>query len=80
MNRFIEHSHVVTTNKYNSITDFHTTKHSTLELLSLPALVFVTAHNNGFSFTMSSLSVSWQRILHRNYNHHAPDITVLQHT
>jgi hypothetical protein len=57
MNRFIDHSQVVTTNKYNTITDVHTTKHSTLEL-SLLSLVFVTALNNGYSFTMFSLSVS----------------------
>jgi hypothetical protein len=34
MARFIDRSQVVTTDKYNTITDFHTTKHSTLELLS----------------------------------------------
>jgi hypothetical protein len=47
MNRFIDHSQVVTTNKYNTITDFHSTEHSTLEHLSLLSLVFVTALNNG---------------------------------
>jgi hypothetical protein len=30
MNRFIERSRVVTTTKYNTVTDFHTRKHSTL--------------------------------------------------
>jgi hypothetical protein len=37
---FIDHLQVVTTNNYNSITDFHTTNHSTLSLLSLLSLVF----------------------------------------
>jgi hypothetical protein len=45
---FIDHSHVITTNKYNTVTDFHTTKYS--------ALVF------SVYFHGSSLSVSWQRI------------------
>jgi hypothetical protein len=48
MNRFIEHSKVVTTTEYNTVTDFHTTKHSTL--------IFTVY------FHKSSLSVSWQRI------------------
>jgi hypothetical protein len=39
MNRFIEHSQVVTTTKYNTVTDFHTRNHSTLSLLPL---VFTT--------------------------------------
>jgi hypothetical protein len=60
---FIDHSQVVTSNTYNTVTDFHTTKHSTLEFSSLLLLVFVTALNNGYSFTVFSLSVSWQRIL-----------------
>jgi hypothetical protein len=30
MNRFIEHPQVVITIKYNIVTDFHTTTHSTL--------------------------------------------------
>jgi hypothetical protein len=56
MNRFIGRSHVVTTNKYNTDTDFHTTKHSTLELHSLLSLVFVTAPNNGYSLTVFTLN------------------------
>jgi hypothetical protein len=40
VNRFIDHSQVVTTNNYNNIADFHTTNHSTLSLLSLFPLVF----------------------------------------
>jgi hypothetical protein len=40
MNRIIDHLRVVTTNKYNTIADFHITDHSTLSLLSLLSLVF----------------------------------------
>jgi hypothetical protein len=29
-NRFIKNLQIVTTNNYNTVTDFHTTKHSTL--------------------------------------------------
>jgi hypothetical protein len=39
VNRFIDYLHVVTTNIYNTITDFHTTNHSTLSLLSIPSRV-----------------------------------------
>jgi hypothetical protein len=39
MNRFIDHSHVVTTNNYNTLADLHTTNHFTLSLLSLFLLV-----------------------------------------
>jgi hypothetical protein len=35
VNRFIDHSQVVTTNNYYIIADFHTTDHSTLSFLSL---------------------------------------------
>jgi hypothetical protein len=48
MNRFIEHSQVVTTTKYNTVADFHTTNHSTLTY--------------SVYFQQSSLSISWQRI------------------
>jgi hypothetical protein len=48
MNRFIEHSQVVDTAKYNTVTDFHTRNHSTLVY--------------SVYFHLSSLSVSWQRI------------------
>jgi hypothetical protein len=34
------HLHVVTTNNYNTLADFHTTNHSTLSLLNLLSLVF----------------------------------------
>jgi hypothetical protein len=39
VNRFIYHLQVVTTNNYNTIADFHTTNHYTLNLLSLLSLV-----------------------------------------
>jgi hypothetical protein len=45
---FIKHLLVVTTNKYTTVTHFHTTNHSTLIFLVY--------------FHWSSLSVSWQRI------------------
>jgi hypothetical protein len=48
MNRFIEHSQVVITTKYNAVTDFHTRNHSTL-IYSV-------------YFYKCALSVSWQRI------------------
>jgi hypothetical protein len=51
-----------TTNQCNTLTRVHTTNHSTLDLLSALSLVFVTALNNGYSFTMFSPSVSWQWI------------------
>jgi hypothetical protein len=35
VNRIIDHSQGVTTNKYNSIADIHTTNHSTLSSLTL---------------------------------------------
>jgi hypothetical protein len=44
---FINHVHVVTTTKYNTVTDFHTTNYSTLFSVY---------------FYQSPLSVSWQRI------------------
>jgi hypothetical protein len=37
---FIDHSHAVTTNNYTTVTDFHTTKHSTIISFILPSLVF----------------------------------------
>jgi hypothetical protein len=45
---FINHLQVVTTTKYNTVTDFHTTNHSTL--------IFSVC------FHQSPLFVSWQRI------------------
>jgi hypothetical protein len=61
--RFIGHLQVVTANNYYITADLHTTNHSTLDILSLLPLVFVTALNNGYSSTMFLLSVSCQRIL-----------------
>jgi hypothetical protein len=60
---FIDHVEVITTNKYNTVADFHTTDHFTLNLLSLLSLVFIAALNNGYSSALFSLSVSWQWIL-----------------
>jgi hypothetical protein len=40
MNGFTDHLQVVTTNNYYSTADFHTTNHSTLNLLSVLSLVF----------------------------------------
>jgi hypothetical protein len=40
VNRFIDNLHVVTTNNYYTIADFHTTNHSTLSILNLLSLVF----------------------------------------
>jgi hypothetical protein len=39
VNRFSDHSQVVTTNNYYTIVDFHTTNHSTLSFLNLFSLV-----------------------------------------
>jgi hypothetical protein len=60
VNRFIVHLHVVTTNNYNTIADFHTTNYSTLSFLSLTfiSLCVVTALHNGSSSAMSSLDVT----------------------
>jgi hypothetical protein len=61
---FIYHLHVVTLNNYYTIADFHTTNHSTLSLLNLfTSLYLVTAIHSGYSSAVSSLDVSWQRIL-----------------
>jgi hypothetical protein len=39
VNRFVDHSEVVTTNNYNNIADCHTTNHSTPSLLSLRLII-----------------------------------------
>jgi hypothetical protein len=80
---FIDHIQVVTTNKYNTVAVFHTTHHSTLEL-SLLSLVFVTALSNDYTFTVFSLSVSWQRILtqelwQRRFRYHCATAHVKSH-
>jgi hypothetical protein len=74
---FIDHVQVVTTYKYNTLADFHTTNHTTLNLLSVLSLVFITSLNNGYSSAMFSLSVSWQRIWIQD---DTPDIPVLKNT
>jgi hypothetical protein len=47
---FIDHVQVVTTN--NTVADFYTTHHFTLNFVSLLSLVFVAALNNGNSSAM----------------------------
>jgi hypothetical protein len=52
---FIDHLQVVTTNNYNTITDFHTLQITTVYAKSFPvcnvftARFLVTASNNGYS-------------------------------
>jgi Ca2+-binding RTX toxin-like protein len=61
-NNLIDHLQVVTTHNYNTITDFHTTNHSTLSShLSFTSLYVITALNNVqvYSSAMISLDVSW---------------------
>jgi hypothetical protein len=65
---FIDHSEVVTATKYNTLADSHTPDHSTLNLLSVLSLVFITALNNGYSSAVFSLSDSWQRIYQSHYS------------
>jgi hypothetical protein len=61
---FIDHSQVVTTNNYNTIADFHTTAHKIKSSISaLASRYWATGINNGYCFTVFSLSVSWQRIV-----------------
>jgi hypothetical protein len=63
---FIDHLQVITTNNYYTVTDFHTTNHSTL--------IF------SVYFHWSSLSVSWKRIYNAGTIivslNHTPNITV----
>jgi hypothetical protein len=56
---------VVTTKNYYTIANFHTTNHSTLKTSQsiFTSLYLVTALHNGCSSAMSSLDVSWKRIL-----------------
>jgi hypothetical protein len=59
---FIYHSQVVTKIKYNTVSEFYTTKHSTL-------ISSVYSH-------LSLLSVSWQRISTQELSHtHTSNIT-----
>lgn len=74
---FFGYVKVVTTKKYKTVAYFHNTNHSTINLLGLLALVFVTALHSSYSFTLFSRSVSWA---HKNYNSDAPDITVPENT
>jgi hypothetical protein len=66
--RFIDHSQVVTTAKYNTVADSHTTNHSTLNLLSVISLVFticllatdLSQANGNFKSRMKS---SWHSLI-----------------
>jgi hypothetical protein len=69
VNRSINHSHVVTTNNYKSLTGLYilkitvTTAHKIKSSISaFTSRCWVTGLNNGFAFTMFQLPVSWQRI------------------
>jgi hypothetical protein len=59
VNGFIDHLQVVATNNYNTITDFHIKSSQS----NFASLCSVTALHNGYSSAMSSLDVSWLRIL-----------------
>jgi hypothetical protein len=62
VSRYINHLHVVTTNKYNTVTDFHTKEHSTFDALRLLPPVFVTTLNIFFIysvFTIRSLATDF---------------------
>jgi hypothetical protein len=56
---FIDHLQIVTTNNYYTIADFHTKSSQS----AFTSLYLVTALHNGYSSAMSSLDVSWWRIL-----------------
>jgi hypothetical protein len=59
VNRFIDQSQVVNTNKYKSIADFQATNHSALFYQSIfSSLYLVTALNNGSSSAVSAVDVS----------------------
>jgi hypothetical protein len=60
--RLIDHLQISTTNNCYTIADLHTPNHTTLNLLNLFSPVFTALHN-GYSSTVSSLDVLWQRIL-----------------
>jgi hypothetical protein len=70
VNRFTEHSQVVTTNNYSSLNGLHTPKITVNKAHKIKSSIsaftsscWVTGLNNGYSFTMFSLTVSWKRIL-----------------
>jgi hypothetical protein len=58
---FIDNLQVVATNNYNIIADFRTTNYFTLSTFT--SVYLVTALHNGYSSTVSSLYVAWQRII-----------------
>jgi hypothetical protein len=56
VNRFIEHLQMVTTNIYNTVSDFHTTNHPTLSSqAAFISLYLVTTLNNGYSSAVFTL-------------------------
>jgi hypothetical protein len=58
--RFIDHSQAVTTNNYNSITDFHITNHP---ILSFSVYFYQSYLSNSFSQWLSLCSVFTRRFL-----------------
>jgi hypothetical protein len=55
MNRFTDRLLFVTTNNYNTNTDFHTTSSGS----AFTGLCLVTALNGGYSYAAFSVDVSW---------------------
>jgi hypothetical protein len=72
VNRFTEHVQVITTNKYNTIADSHTTNNSTLSLLNL--LYVVTALHSGYSSAVSSL----ERFLVTNFSDEDSSVSIIR--
>jgi hypothetical protein len=60
---FTDHVQDVTTEKYNTLAEIHTTDHFILNILSLFSLVFAAVLNNGYPSAVFALSVSCQQIL-----------------
>jgi hypothetical protein len=73
-NSFIDHSQVVTTNKYNALADCHATNHSILDRLSVLPLVFVAALNN--VFTSRFLATDVNAVTRSLTKLHAPNIRI----
>jgi hypothetical protein len=61
MNRFIEHSQVLNTTKYNTLTAFHSTNHSTL----IYPFYFRYFHHNTFTVNKSSKHANYSSDLRR---------------
>jgi hypothetical protein len=76
VNRFIDHSPIATTSNFNSLTGLHTLKVTVTAAHKIKSSIsafigrcLVTSLNNGCSFTMFLLSVSWERILIQEESH-----------